>query len=231
MVARIYPTSLSYQERQHRYEQSILNAFARHARPILLARMAPNNCIAATRVTIEVLRFFDIICEPLAVTAMLFNKAFLDLGRALGRAPTAAEWEAHDGVWSVGIGAPRQPGDPDVERGWYGHLVALTAPLALGSRMIVDASLDQGSRPQYGIVAPPVALVPVGPAFLEAGEYMIGEGEGGIEIGYKRLEEYEPYEIAPDWQHPEAFGLEIVKIIRAIESEVIPNERSRAARA
>jgi hypothetical protein len=215
------------------FERHVLTQIQRLARPILLTQMRRDGCIAATRVLITALQYFEIPAEPVPVEALLMNREWVKLATDLGRTPTAAEWTQHDGVWSVGVGCAYDPAldpDPQPDR-WHGHLVAVAA-LVDGERYLIDASLDQGSRPQYGIIAPPCVITRASPAFLAGNVALasIPDPRGAV-ITYRVRPDADPtWRAAPDWTEPGRYVELALTLKLAVEKEVIVWAQERAAR-
>jgi hypothetical protein len=102
----------------------------------VLESFREDSCIASTRVLIDVLDYFGVVARPVPMRVLAFNaEAYPLFTGGVG----VADWP--DSAWSVGIAASgkHKPGR------WDGHLVAFT------STHLLDASLDQMSRPARGI--------------------------------------------------------------------------------
>lgn len=131
----------------------ILDALIMVARPIIREHFRPDSCIASTRVTIDVLRYFGILAEPLPVNALVFNpEAAAMIVNGSTDADVAEKLATQSdadtgGVWSVGVGM----GSPAGEGKWAGHLVAAIPE----QQIVVDLSLDQASRPHKNMVLSP----------------------------------------------------------------------------
>jgi hypothetical protein len=124
--------------------------------------LKPNHCILATRVAIEVGRYFGVTYEPMAVSIAVFNEAGWKLFQ---EGVESKDWPAD--AWSVGT-----PSDDTLTNGvWNGHL------MISGSGVIADLNADQMSRPARNIVVPNwVALRPTEPppwAHREDGTYIM----------------------------------------------------------
>jgi hypothetical protein len=204
--------------REGERQYDVLHALETHGRRVLReAGLKPDSCIAATRVGLEVLRYFGISAEELPVGMMVFNGPMLALMHRLQRLPTVAEIEAEPGAWSVGVGV-KPPGLLEDNRtgGWDGHLVILTEPFADDVRWLIDLSVDQASRPQYGILMPECILAEATPGFLAGAQRLVGEGPNGMTITYEAHPENTDYRTAPDW-HMAGQQPEVLTIIRTIE--------------
>jgi hypothetical protein len=130
----------------------------------------PDCCIAATAILIDLLDHFRLTARPLSVIATVFNPAMSERIDREGL-PTLEEaerdWFPH-GCYclAVGVGDP-QPGK------WPGHLVA-----NLAEKVLIDLTLDQADRPQYGILLPMPIVAPFPPEFLTEDGQMVGMVNG-----------------------------------------------------
>lgn len=145
-------------------------------------RYLPRSCVAATRIGIEVARYFGVTVEPLAVWGFAMTR-------------DAYEWHLEHGLagespvgWSVGLGGN---GTGDVERRdgrhWYdGHLICRLPGLA----RIADLAVDQADRPEQGLhLARPVVLELAPDFFTEADpdRMAVFGSEHGDVLAYRRL--------------------------------------------
>lgn len=123
------------------------------ARPIILRRFRPDSCIASTRIGQMALAEFGVQAGALSVEVTLINRPYAEVWSRLGRDPKADELP--DDAYALALGHEREGVDDDDT--YNGHVV-LTA-----GRYMVDLSIDQASRPQYGIqVRPLLAQMPSG---------------------------------------------------------------------
>jgi hypothetical protein len=197
----------------------VVDAYAEVARPLMLEHMRPESCIAATRITVDVLAVYDVPARPCRVILSLHNRAWMELAERLGRPPTIDE-QVGGPAWSVGVGVPGEPDDPrivqrQVHAPWDGHLVAL----ALSDTVLLDASIDQASRPQHDLEIPPSVLamgVPEG--FTDGKAQVVGERRNGAVVAYSYRAEGPSWEDAPDWD-PQRWGQVELAIIRAMEAK------------
>lgn len=202
----------------------VVRAYADIARQVMLDRgWRVNTCIAATRVTINVLGAFGIAARPFCTSACVYSPEWVRLRNRLGREPSIEEQIA-GGAWSVGLGLPDPPeGAEEInapeegDTGYNGHLVALVADDAL----LLDASIDQAARPERGIVIPPeVNFMAATPEFVEGREPIVGENNLGAVVVYRRREDPPDWEIAPDWDMHRHASVELA-ILRALEKKGI----------
>jgi hypothetical protein len=94
------------------------------------------------------------------------------------------------GGWSVGLGYTPHGyiGNP------VGHLVAILPD----ERIMVDASIDQASRPLREIVMPPVVVAHVGEEFVE-GTATAGFKYNGCRVVYKPEPTNQSYRQSTNW--------------------------------
>jgi hypothetical protein len=152
----------------------LLQATADAARAAVLRRYRPDSCIATTRVVIEALRYFGVTARPWAVDLQIYNAAAW-AARA-GDVP-AADWP--DDAWTIGIAPAGYAASGATDQNNVGHVVAVTAG------RLVDASIDQASRPAKGLtLTPVVAALPDGfnPADTTA---TIGYTLDGVHLLYR----------------------------------------------
>jgi hypothetical protein len=153
-----------------------------------------NGCILATRVAVDVARYFGIIARPLAVRAIVCNSEFL-LGVERGET-TVEEMAAHDG-YAVGVGFGRDPITGLIgcdsahmakrHNAWNGHLIVTAEGI------FADFSIQQAERPQRSIITGPgiIGLLPDKQAWTV-------ELEGGAMVQYRCIHE-KTFRTAPDW--------------------------------
>lgn len=120
-----------------------MKTVAQAVRSAVLNRYSVDSCIESTAILIDVLARLGVPATPAPVLVAAFNRAAQQVLTTTPDLP-ADQWP--DDAWSVGQG----PGQPFRPGGWPGHLVAVV-PTAAATRL-VDASADQMSRPDKGLV-------------------------------------------------------------------------------
>jgi hypothetical protein len=98
----------------------------------------PNHCILATKVAIEVGRYFGVNFEPMPVSIAAFNQVGWE---QFSQGIEVKDWPPE--AWSVGVHSAdtwNQEGNR-----WDGHLIIS------GSGVLADLNADQLSRPERGI--------------------------------------------------------------------------------
>lgn len=179
----------------------ILDLYAVRAHPWLMRYMAPKrHCVAATWVTVAVLKRFNIAAEPVPMKLRALNAKLVD---AIARHERGEEvdWEAEsrDGAWEVQIGynTPDQlVGIPDA---WNGHLVAYVPSRGV----LIDASLSQVSRPHKEMVLPEIAIFAVGRKAPMPGDAYTFEGPGGVVLYYEAIDDMD-WRVMRDWARGDA---------------------------
>lgn len=179
--------------------RQVIETYCELARPIMLDHgWRINSCIAATRVTINLLSAYGIPARPFCVRAYVYNFAYAQIAGSLGRAPTFAEQDAV-GAWSIGLGAPRLDSDPptDETNGYEGHLVALVGE---HDALLLDGALDQASRPHKNMTIDGVALVETSPEFLAGTSPIKGLSGSGVFVVYEKHSDPPDWTTAKDWE-------------------------------
>ena len=148
-------------------------------RPAIRDLYGPHSCIGTVRAGLDVLRRLGVAARPVAVEVSIFNAAFVARARELDRFPLDREegerWFEEVGAHSIAITGMNEP----PERRWAGHLCLL-----LEDQLLVDPSLDQVARPQYGIVPPDLMTLDAGLAFQQ-GRERIGGHHAGTDFIYR----------------------------------------------
>lgn len=181
---------------QHR---RVLEAITTHARPVLLEEFRADSCIASTKIGIDVLAYFGLRGQPLALSAMLFNAEAVQM-----LSDGTSMEELHDimkaipadepgGPWSLGLGVGA--GQPNT---WPGHLV-ISLP-AYGT--IVDLSADQASRPHKNLTVQTFhATITNEPWWTgEDPVVMFTTDEGATVLLDRRSPDPDGYRRSPNWR-------------------------------
>jgi hypothetical protein len=173
-------------------------------------RYRPDCCIAATAILIDVLDYFKLTAKPLSVIATVFNPRMSERIAQEGM-PTLEEAERDwfpKGCYSLAVGA----GDPQPGK-WPGHLVSV-----LGRQVLIDLTLDQANRPQYGIVLPMPLIAPYHPDFL-AGEAQVAGIVSGCRVIYEARSGDRSFERSNDWRSQKRRSAVVGKAIRKLKGE------------
>jgi hypothetical protein len=169
-------------------------------RRAMLEFYLPDSCIAATRIAIDLLGELEIPARALAVRAAILNLPMVQLVERHGRFPNGPEerarWFEEAKAAGVGLGYP-DPSRADVTPEANGiHTVAIVE-----ERFIWDLSIDQATRPQYGIVIPEplIAPIPKPKLFLSGREPLPVHGVGGVVVRYDAQPTDRRYTRSPNW--------------------------------
>jgi hypothetical protein len=203
-------------------QKRVLDAVTEQARPILLEEFRADSCIASTKVGLDVLAYFGMRGEPLAVSAMLFNAeamTMLNEGTSmedLHAVMKAIPADQPGGPWSLGLGVgSSQPGT------WAGHLVVALPQY----RTIVDLSADQASRPHKGLTVETFHAVIDNTEWWSGEDPIVtfGTSEGATFVLDRRSPDPEGFRSAPNWQakgssSPALYKALTGRIIRAVKA-------------
>lgn len=155
----------------------------------ILEAFHTNSCIATTRATVDVLRARGQDVYPLVVNVMIANEELVHYAREHdGRYPEAGSPDYPPGGFAIGIGWGVPVGPLD----FTSHLVAVAE-----RRWMLDYSIDQASRPEYGIELVPLTI-PVTEAFLR-GREMVTYRWGKSFLTYQALPGDKSYRVSPNW--------------------------------
>jgi hypothetical protein len=154
------------------------------SREAMLGQWRADSCIAATRITTAVLDYFGYSARPVAVRLAGFT--------ATAWSDTQAGHTVNDaarGAWSVGV-----VGSGAIRGGrWDGHLVAIVE-----RRWLLDASVDQLNRPQYGLQFTPSAhLLPAG---WPTEPLLLRQDDTGSVLTYRSMHDTQAWRRSADWR-------------------------------
>jgi len=141
----------------------LVAAYAAIARPEIRKDHLVGSCVAATWITIQVMRLFRVRARAITVRVEICNSAFVNFEREFGRRPLLGE---SADTWIVGVGFEKGQGLVGT------HVIAL-----IDEQIIVDASIDQGNAPEHGITLPGVVYTVVEKEF-HSGTRMIVDVSG-----------------------------------------------------
>jgi hypothetical protein len=168
--------------------------------------LRPNHCILASRVAVEVGRYFGIPITERSTRCLVANARAWEL---LNQQIPVSEWP--DDAWSVGV-------DPDDDRnrgtGYPGHVIAES------EHYLIDLSAAQFSRPKRGLE--------FGPMFLPRPEmdteyWTYADSENGTVIVYSPQADRR-YRNAPDWREETNWKPEAAALIRLIRNRMQKGE-------
>ncbi len=168
-----------------------LGTFMDAACAVLPRFYAPECCLAATRITVDVLERLHMQVRPLVVNLMIHNPALVAKARPPASAEEALRWRDHDNA-AMGICGARGPHRPGR---WPGHLVAI-----VDERFLIDLTLPQMNRPHKDINVPPI-MCGVSAEFL-AGTAVRSFLVNGCRVFYQAVLDDESYAEVTDWKDP-----------------------------
>jgi len=187
------------------------------ARPIILEHFIPNCCIATCAILRRVLKYYGYSSEPIPVSVIIHNARMIE---ALRRdevpergAPGRDEWFRRTGAYGVGI-VPESAGVSFLKgyQGFGGHVVLRVRNL------LIDASIAQASRPQWGISLPNFLVTEATPGFLR-GEH-ISRDVNNCRLIYQRITDYS-FRTSRDWRETDLFIEPVRDILQQLTNEVI----------
>lgn len=198
-----------------------LDALTHVGWPVLRQTHRPDCCIAATALSLAVLRQCGYAnVRALTVRVSLANAAATTIMAAHPEGITAGlvnYWHAQRAKLVI-IGAD------DAAMGrvrhatgrFVGHLVAVVPPCEpapLG--LLLDLSIGQAARPEYGLHVGPLVTV-TSPEFLAgAGELGIQQADGS-QISYKAFPAITSYAASPDWCQPQRIAAAVAATLGAL---------------
>lgn len=186
----------------------VLAAYGRVARHVILRYLERQSCIASTRITVEVMRHFQLAAKALPMRLVVECPK---LKYAYVSGLTAAQ-KAHakkqSVAWSTRGG------------GYDGHVVALVA-----NSWIVDASIDQVESAEHGFTVPPsVLLVPV-PIGINRRRMHIeiqGVTDNGHELKIRYMSSRDKtFYATPAWELCTDLGSVVDLVISAVRAEML----------
>lgn len=161
----------------------------------VLASAPPDWCIASTRVAIEAFRHFGVQATAVKASLMVFNPPMARWIQEHRRLPAGQEeidalFSANPSFWSVGLGFPA---NPQPERKWPGHLVAM-----VDQKYLFDTSLDQAARGDKQIDLPRVLVSSLSPSFLKGGVISVEKADSLL--FYRSNPKDVSFQSAPAWR-------------------------------
>jgi hypothetical protein len=185
-----------------------LTAIGRQIRAAVLQTHGLDSCIYTTALTLHLLRALGQDAYALSVRAVIMNEPMARIMDERG-----AENVSRDdsdvlaaGGYALGLGYA-----PDgIEQGrWPGHLVAI-----LNRRWLLDFSIDQASRPQYGIPLDDVLVGPIDEAAQRGhglARYELRSEGVLLRVDYMAHTGDRTYRTSPDWKRgiENEFGVSI----------------------
>jgi hypothetical protein len=178
-----------------------LDEFVERLPPIrraLLMVCSPDSCIETSRAIQLLLRDCGHTAGPIPVQVRACNQAAWEFVQR-------RDWQAlrrrEGGAYAVNVGDPNhQPGPGK----WAGHLAVLSG------NTLIDASIDQASRPEHGILLEPLAFDVPSDFFLDGGSVW-RMNDHGVALEYTHLPTNRGYRSTPAWRN----GHTLLRLARA----------------
>jgi hypothetical protein len=191
---------------------TLVGAYADAAlREFRLPRWSPDCCIAATRLGVLLFKRLRIRVRPLPLVVSGLNTAAREMLRVHGGLPdkeTQQKWWDEKGAWIIHLGLPSTPREPGR---WPGHL-----GLVVNEEWLVDVTCMQASRPERGIIIPPI-VHGVTAGFRTGAEEMDSETPEGALLSVVALPEHSGYQAGKDWQELSRYDLPLERVLFRME--------------
>jgi hypothetical protein len=157
-------------------------------RRALLSVLSPDSCIETSRAIQLLLRDCGLEARPIPLQVKVCNPAAWELVQR-------RDWEAlqrrEGGARLLDVGDPFHAPGPGK---WAGHLGVLCG------NHLVDASIDQASQPEHGIVLEPLAFE-VAAEFMRDGGSMWVMTDRGLALQYIHHPNNRAYRSTPAWKN------------------------------
>jgi len=167
-------------------------------REAVLQCYRPDSCVGSTRILIAVLAHYDIRSVQLPVQVAVYNAAFSLGVKRLRQLPRedplsrARIKRRKGGARAILIG---YGSDVPFHAGWDGHLVAWVP----NRKIIIDASIDQASRPQHSINLPRCLVLDGADSRFAKGSLPLCAEHDGSVLRYDAAPNNLAYIESPDW--------------------------------
>jgi hypothetical protein len=201
----------------NRHEVELLDALVIMARPAILAVFSTDSCIASTRIGLDVLAYFGITGQPLPVRLVATNPAATTLV-TVGTEPT---------------GEPTRPAAPGrmvlgTSTGQWnpGHL-AIAIPTL---QVLIDLSLDQASRPAYGLTLRPAWWhIPQAEFWNDTNPQITLARADGVTLTYHRYPQEREFAQSPNWRRTSSNTPRGPAVFRQITAAIIRGMKAGAS--
>jgi hypothetical protein len=131
--------------------QPFLKLLGPPLRKAILRHYTPNSCVASSAIGKLVLNHLGFEVRPISLRAMLTNQPWLERATREGHVPRSVaereRWFIESGAHGIGLGVV-DPNDHETPAAVNG----LHLGLLVDNTWLWDLSIDQASRPMYGIV-------------------------------------------------------------------------------
>lgn len=162
-----------------RYDPKYYAELGTIIRQQILSKYREDSCIATTRATVSTLKLLRVDVFPLSVRVAIANRPLYEKAAELGRFPE--------------VGSPEYPGD-GYGLGIEQHVVAIAE-----RKWILDYSIDQANREEYGIRLIPL-VIPTTETWLRGrAGHLVFRHEDSF-LYYTALPGDKWYEASPNWE-------------------------------
>jgi hypothetical protein len=172
----------------------LLDKLAPVVRTEMLRRFDPDCCIATAAVLKRVFRYYDMEAHAIPAQVVISNPVAAEFARRGLPEPEMRDtklWRDIVGFYRLAITPASAMIMSAQEPGFGGHVIVLVRGI------LIDASLDQASRPRWKITIPSFLHFEATPEFLHHGAKMV-VAANDCAIEYSRLAD-QSFKSAPDW--------------------------------
>lgn len=186
----------------------LLASFSKVARKEIRKNFRADSCIASTKITLKVFKYFGYRGHAVPVSLIIENDEFRQWREATsGSKALERTIPLSPKAWSVAVGHE----DP------VGHVVAWVE-----NKFLVDASIDQAARPHKGIVLPPVFFAET-ETFLRDGSLVgtLGQPEDKqLLIAYLVQTKKLAYQRSPDWLDDNRTAPVVKRVVELVQNSL-----------
>lgn len=194
--------------RPFRMNRGEYEKLGRMVREQILTAYHHDSCIATARATLDVLRKVGVDAYVLPVQAVAFNRPVWEWAVAHGRFPLVGSEDYPEDGYGIGVGVGPENTEDGV--GWNGHLVVIAE-----RRWLLDFSIDQMSRPQFGLTISEPVIIEVGEKFLRSrGDVAAVTWTGESVIQYATAPEKQDYKNSPNWNGESRPEIKLTRVNR-----------------
>lgn len=154
----------------------------------ILAHYLRDSCVATARATVDALKQAGVDVFPLSVRVYIVNEPVQQFSLEHGYFPEVGTDDYPPDGYGIGLGVT--PSTPDA---WAGHVVVVAE-----RKWLLDFSIDQANRPDYGIVLDPL-VAPVTERWIRGKEMMLLH-RGPAYLYYQTLPGDKGFKASPNWE-------------------------------
>jgi hypothetical protein len=196
--------------------ENTIQRFAEIAQPMILDRFGAASCVAATRVTLAVLRYLGISAEPCACFVAVFDPAFVAVmasegltAREIQDKPKSFQREfrrRHPDSNSIVIGDVAEDGTP-----FPAHTVSIVE-----RKHLLDLTIGQATHEKSGIYMPGTLWLEISEQFVDCGATFAQVN--GCEVMYQSMPFIDFYRYKPQWDKSLTAGM-VEEILRRMKAK------------